>query len=171
MAINQSLLPEFDHEMGTTRRVLERVPEDKLGWKPHEKSFTFGRLAGHIAEMTGWGSTTLTSTEFDVAPPGSPAYQPHIPASTKEIMDKFDAGVKDLRAAIAGASDAALMEMWSLKMGGQTMFSMPRVAVLRSMIMNHIIHHRGQLSLYLRMNDVPVPAIYGPSADEQAPMG
>jgi uncharacterized damage-inducible protein DinB len=167
MSISQSLLPEFDQEAASTRRTLERVPGDKLDYQPHEKSMTMGRLAQHISEMPGWGATTLTSDEFDISPDGS-AYQPPPVGSPAEILAAFDKGVNDLRAALAATSDEALMKPWSLKMGGKTMFTMPKVAVVRGMIMNHIIHHRAQLGVYLRMNNIPVPAIYGPSADEGA---
>ncbi|MGA2580641.1 MAG: DinB family protein [Bryobacteraceae bacterium] len=168
MPMNQALLTEFDHEMANTRKALARVPEDKFGWKPHEKSMTLGRLATHIAEMPGWVSTTLESESFDFAPPGAPAYQPKTAGSRAEILELFDKNAAAARTALSGASDAQLMVPWTLLAGGKAVFSMPRVAVLRSMVMNHTIHHRGQLVVYLRLNDVPVPALYGPSADEQA---
>jgi uncharacterized damage-inducible protein DinB len=168
MPMSQALLPEFDHEMANTRKTLERVPEDKFGWKPHEKSMTMGRLATHVAEMVEWIPTTFESESFDFMPPGAPPYQPKNAASRAELLDKFDKGVSKARAAIAGASDAEMMTTWTLLGGGKTIFSMPRVAVLRGMVINHMIHHRGQLAVYLRLNDVPVPALYGPSADEQA---
>jgi uncharacterized damage-inducible protein DinB len=168
MPINQALLPEFDHEMANTRRALERVPEDKSGWKPHEKSMTLGRLATHVAELSSWVPTTLESESFDFAPPGAPPFQPKTAASRADLLEMFDKNVAAARAAIAAASDLQLMARWSLLNGGKTVFSMPRIAVLRSMVMNHMIHHRGQLAVYLRLNDVPVPALYGPSADEQA---
>lgn len=169
MPMSQALLPEFDHEMANTRKALERVPEDKFGWKPHEKSMTLGRLATHVAELTGWVPATLESESFDFAQrPGAPPFQPKTAASRAELLDLFDKNVAAARAAIGGASDAQLMVPWTLLDGGKTVFSMPRVAVLRSMVMNHTIHHRGQLAVYLRLNDVPVPALYGPSADEQA---
>ena len=166
MSISQSLLPEFDQETASTRKTLERVPADRLDYKPHEKSMTMGRLAQHIAEMTGWGSTTLTSDSFDIAPAGQPPYQPPPIVSVQKLLDDFDKGTADLRAALAAASDETMMKPWSLLAGGKPIFTMPRIAVLRSMIFNHLIHHRAQLGVYLRLNNVPVPSIYGPSADE-----
>lgn len=168
MPLNQALLPEFDNEIATTRRVLDRVPEDKFGWKPHDKSMPMGRLATHIAELIGWVPTTLESESLDFAPPGAPPYQPKIAATRAELMEMLDKNSAAARAAIAAASDADLMVQWTLFLGGKTMFSLPRIAVLRTMVMNHLIHHRGQLAVYLRLNDIPVPSIYGPSADEPA---
>lgn len=166
MALSAALLPEFDHEMATTRRALERVPEDKLGFQPHEKSMTMGRLATHIAEMPGWAIPTINQDSLDLAPPGAPPYQPVTKDTVAGILEYFDANVAAARTAIAAASDESLMQSWSLLMGGNALLTMPRIAVLRSMILNHVIHHRGQLSVYLRMNGALVPAIYGPSADE-----
>jgi uncharacterized damage-inducible protein DinB len=166
MALNQALLPEFDQEMANTRKTLERAPEDKFGWKPHEKSMTLGRLTGHLAEMPGWAAITVDKESFDVAPAGSPPPKAANPATRKEALDMFDNNVVQARAAIAGATDEQLMKTWTLLAGGKTIFSMPRIAVLRGMIMNHMIHHRAQLGVYLRLNDIPVPALYGPSADE-----
>jgi uncharacterized damage-inducible protein DinB len=166
MSISQALLPEFDHEVVTTRKVLDRVPEEKYGWKPHEKSFTAGRLASHIAEMGGWGSTTMTTEVFDFAPGGVPVTPALNAASKAELLDAYDKMMSETRAALAAASDADFMVNWTLQNNGQTLMTMPRVAVIRSFVMNHIVHHRGQLSVYLRLLDVPVPSIYGPSADE-----
>ena len=166
MTISEMLLPEFDQEMASTRKTLERVPEDKLDWKPHEKSMPLGRLAGHLAELCGWTAATLTQDRFDFQPPGAPPYQPFVPKSRKELLDAFDKGAKEARTAIAESSDEHLMKNWSLLSGGKTLMTMPRTAVLRSFVMNHVIHHRAQLGVYLRLNNVPVPSIYGPSADE-----
>jgi uncharacterized damage-inducible protein DinB len=166
MPISDALLSEFDHEMATTRRAMERVPSDKLSWKPHDKSMPLGRLTGHIAEMPGWAVPTIGETSLDIAPVGSAPYQPPTFTSTDEILAQFDRNVAAARAMIAGASDEHLMQPWSLLAGGKTIFTMPRAGVLRTMVMNHIIHHRGQLSVYLRLNEIPVPSIYGPSADE-----
>jgi uncharacterized damage-inducible protein DinB len=168
MPMSQALLPEFDHEMANTRKALERVPEDRFGWKPHDKSMTLGRLATHVAELTGWVLPTLESESFDWEQRPAALLAPKTAASRAKILELFDKNVATARAAIGGASDAQLMVLWSLLAGGRTIFSMPRIAVLRSMVMNHTIHHRGQLAVYLRLNDVPVPALYGPSADEQA---
>ncbi|MGO4885994.1 MAG: DinB family protein [Bryobacteraceae bacterium] len=153
--------------MASTRRTLERVPEDKYGWKPHEKSMTMGRLATHIAELAAWAPTTLETESLDFAPPGAPPYQPKTAGSRAELLAEFDKAVASAHAAIAAASDEQLSVNWTLLAGGHQIFSMPRIAVLRSMVMNHMIHHRGQLTVYLRLNDVPVPSLYGPSADEQ----
>jgi uncharacterized damage-inducible protein DinB len=166
MAINQALLGEFDHEMASARKSIERVPDDKFDWKPHSKSMTMGGLASHIAMIPSWAKMTLETPQFDVNPPGGePVQQPKL-KTRAEVLAFFDQGVPAARAAIAAASDETMMQPWTLLSGGKTVFSMPRVAVLRSMIMNHMIHHRAQLGVYLRMNDIPVPAIYGPSADE-----
>lgn len=164
MAIVDALLPEFDHEMTTTRKVLERVPDGKFDWKPHAKSFSLGALATHVATLPMWGEETLEHSEIDL-----PGVQPPLaPASKAELMATFDKHVAATRAALAGKTDAELMGMWTLKQGGKTIFSMPKTAVLRSFVVNHLIHHRGQLTVYLRLLDVPVPSIYGPSADESA---
>ncbi len=167
MAISQALLPEFDHEMATTRKTLERVPDEKWDWAPHSKSMKLGRLATHLAEAPGWAIPTIGRAELDLSPPGAPApYQPVSTSNRAEALAMFDKNVAEARTAIAGASDEHLFQTWSLLMGGKAVFTMPRVAVIRSMVLNHIIHHRGQLSVYLRLLDVPVPSIYGPSADE-----
>lgn len=166
MSIAQSLLPEFDQEMAGTRKTLERVPEDNLDWRPHEKSMTLAGLATHIANMVNWATITLTQDSFDVQPEGSEPYREAPINSRAELLEKFDNGLATARAALAATSDEAMMKDWSLLGGGKVLFTMPRVACLRGMIFNHIIHHRAQLCVYLRMNDVPVPALYGPSADE-----
>jgi uncharacterized damage-inducible protein DinB len=158
--------------LNTTRKwpkpetVLERCPEDKYDWKPHQKSFSMGSLATHLANMPGWGADTITKESFDISPPGAPPYKEEPLRSRKELLARFDKNVSAARAAIAGAADDLLLKPWSLLAGGKTIFTMPRIAVLRGMIMNHSIHHRAQLGVYLRLNDVPVPALYGPSADE-----
>ena len=166
MAINQALLPEFDQEMANTRKVLERVPDSNFAWKPHEKSMTLGRLAMHVAEIPDWAIETINRDSLDVQPPGAPPYQPTKVESRQQILDAFEKNVAGARAAIEGAEDAHLMQPWSLLMGGKTIFTMPRVAVLRTMVMNHGIHHRAQLGVYLRLNNIAVPGMYGPSADE-----
>jgi uncharacterized damage-inducible protein DinB len=160
------MLPEFDHEMANTRKTLERVPDDKFSWKPHEKSFPMGSLATHLANLPGWTNVTFDMDEFDMSPGGQALKAPEC-RSTKEVLETFDKNVKSARAAISAASDEALFGLWTLLADGNKVLSLPRVAVLRSFVMNHIIHHRAQLGVYLRLNDVPVPSIYGPSADEQ----
>jgi uncharacterized damage-inducible protein DinB len=167
MALNAALLPEFDHEMANTRKCLERVPDGKFDWKPHAKSLTLRQLALHLALIPNWAAETLEKASIDIAPPGAAPYQPPVVNSRKELLEVFDRDLPKARERLQAASDAQLMENWSLLAGGKTILSMPRVAVLRSMVMNHMIHHRGQLTVYLRLNDVPVPALYGPSADEQ----
>lgn len=166
MSIADSLLPEYDHELATTRRVLERVPEAEFGWKPHPKSMTLGQLAGHVASIPFWLSATIDTPFYDVTA-GDREASLEPPASRDVMLKQFDEKVRKARASLANASDAEMMAPWSLKQGGTVIFSMPRVAAVRSFVMNHMIHHRGQLSVYLRLKDVPVPAIYGPSADEQ----
>ena len=166
MGLKDALLPEFDHEMATTRRLLERVPDGEFEWKPHDKSMTLGRLAAHIANIPFWMSVTLETTvfELDSLPPES---QRHVPESQAAVLKDFDTKVGTARARLAAVLDAELLTPWTLKKGGQEMFTMPRISALRGFVMNHIIHHRGQLSVYLRLKNVPVPPIYGPTADEQ----
>ena len=163
MPMVDALLPEFDHEMSVTRKVLERVPGDKFEWKPHPKSMSFGALAQHVANLPLWGAMTLTKSELDLGgQPPSPA------PSHADLLAGFDQRVKETRALLAAMSDAELMVPWTLKRDGHTIFSMPKAAVWRSFVLSHLIHHRAQLSVYLRLNDVPVPSMYGPSADEGA---
>ena len=166
MAIKDALLPEFDHEMANTRKTLERFPENKSSWKPHEKSMTMGRLAGHLAELPGLVIPALTTESMDFMPPGGPPMKPTIATSTAELLALFDKNIAAARATLAAATDEQMMTQWTLMAGGKTIFSLPRVAVIRGMVLNHVIHHRGQFSVYLRLNDIPVPSIYGPSADE-----
>ena len=165
MALKDSLLPEYDHEMGTTRRLLERVPEADFAWKPHEKSFALGHLAGHISNIPHWVDIMLDGSSFDVAAAGGDA-RPTPPASVADLLATFDANVKRARAKLDEQPDPALFAPWSLLSNGQVVFTMPKIAVLRSFVMNHLIHHRGQLSVYLRLRNVPLPSIYGPTADE-----
>jgi uncharacterized damage-inducible protein DinB len=167
MSLAQTLLPEFDNEMKTTRRLLERVPEEKMGWQPHEKSMTLGRLASHLAELASLGATVLTTEFRDIAPAcGSPGKRLDS-RSRQEVLDVFDANVTKSRAALAEAEDAAFAQTWTLRAGDHVIFSLPRAGAIRTMLLSHVIHHRGQLSVYLRLTDTPVPSIYGPSADEQ----
>jgi uncharacterized damage-inducible protein DinB len=165
MAIADAFLPEFDREMGLTRRVLERVPDGQFAWKPHEKSMTLGRLAEHLAELPGWAKVSVLQDGIDMTTGRPPDYVP--PATRAAVLEMFDRTVAEARAAIAGRTDAELMAPWTLKAAGKEIFTMPKAAVLRSFVMNHVIHHRGQMSVYLRLQNVPVPSIYGPSADEQ----
>ena len=165
MPLSQSLLPEFDHEMANTRKTLERIPDDKLDWKPHAKSFAMGELATHVANLPSWVGLTVAADSFDMAPGGVPLKAP-LAASIADVLASFDKNVTAAREAIAGAADEHLFKPWTLLSGGNAVMSLPRIAVLRSFVMNHIIHHRAQLGVYLRLNDLPVPSIYGPSADE-----
>ncbi len=165
MAIKDALLPEYDHEMGSTRRLLERVPEADFSWKPHERSYTLGQLAGHLANIPNWIPYTCDYAIFDVTSIGDAA-RPKDPVSVAELLATFDANVKKGRNKIDEQTDASLMGMWTFKQAEHEIFTMPKVSVLRSFIMNHTIHHRGQLTVYLRLRNVPLPAIYGPSADE-----
>jgi uncharacterized damage-inducible protein DinB len=168
MAIADALLPEYDHEIATTRTLLERVPDGKPAWKPHAKSMELGRLSMHIAELPTWVGNTLKKTELDVAPVDPSQRAVSKPFTTTQAMvADFDAHAKAARAVIAATPDEAFFVPWSLKKAGHVEMTMPRIAVLRSFVMNHLIHHRGQLSVYLRLNDVPVPSIYGPTADTQ----
>lgn len=167
MKIAESVLPEFDQEMANTRKVLERTPADKFAWKPHPKSFAMGPLAAHIANMAEWASLTLQQDSFDFAPPGEPPYETPKFTSTEALVASFDKSVANARSALTATDDAKMLAPWSLMAGGKILMTMPRAAVLRTFVMNHIIHHRAQLGVYLRMNDIPVPALYGPSADEQ----
>jgi len=166
MAIRDSILPEFSHEMATARKTLERVPEGNPDWAPHPRSMKMGRLAGHIAELPGLIATALSQESLDFRPPGAPPRVPYVMTTREALLQGFDKNVSAASAAIAGASDEALMKPFTLSAGGKVIFVLPRVAVVRSFVLNHVIHHRGQLSVYLRMNEVPVPSIYGPSADE-----
>ena len=163
MAIVDALLPEFDHEMAVTRKVLERVDEVQFGWKPHEKSMSLGRLATHVAEIPRWGHTILDEPEFNMV---DGEFRPSVAATTAEVLDLFDRQVKTIRGILGAKTDAELMSTWTFKQNGQELFAMPRAAAWRSWIMNHLIHHRGQLSVYLRQTGSKVPGIYGPSADE-----
>lgn len=149
--------------MAGTRKSLERVPEGKTDWQPHPKSMTLGRLAGHLAELPTWVVETMQRDELSL----DGQYTPFISSSPKELLAMFDAKVAEARALISEATDEQLMKPWSLIVRGQKVFTMPKIAVIRGMVMNHIIHHRGQLTVYLRLNDVPVPSLYGPSADER----
>ena len=166
MGLSESLLPEFDHEMANTRKTLERVPMDKSDWKPHAKSMAMGGLATHVGNIPTWVNYTIDQDSLDLAPGGEPLPQAEVAKSREELLAAFDENIGKARAAIAGASDAELFKPWTLLSNGNNILTMPKVAVLRSFVMNHLIHHRAQLGVYLRLNDVPVPSIYGPSADE-----
>jgi uncharacterized damage-inducible protein DinB len=164
MTIAELLLPEFDQEMTATRRVLERVPEDKFAWKPHAKSSSMGDLASHVVNMLLWTVDTMDKTEFDLDSV-TPEEMNKAAKTHAELLAWFDANVSKARAALA-KSDADYQVPWTLRKGSQVFFTLPRYTCVRSFCLNHIVHHRAQLTVYLRENDVPVPGLYGPSADE-----
>lgn len=164
MPLIDSLLPEFDREMGLTRRVLERAPDGQFEWRPHPTSVTLGRLAEHLAEMPLWATMTMTQSELDMATPRPADYRR--PETRAGVLAMFDANLKAGRGNLAGKIDGELMAPWKLKAGGKEVFTMPKIAVMRNFVLNHMIHHRGQFTVYLRMLGVPVPSIYGPSGDE-----
>jgi uncharacterized damage-inducible protein DinB len=163
MSIAETLLPEFDQEMATTRRLLERVPSDKGAWKPHQKSFPLAHLAQLISGMPGWITNMLSQTSLNLA--GLPGYSQE---KTETLLAAFDQHVKQARAALAASKDADYQVPWSLKHGDRVIMTLPRAAAVRGTI-SHLVHHRGQLTVYLRLLDVPIPPIYGPTADEGMP--
>jgi len=162
MNLADGILTELSAEAATTRRLLERVPAQHLTWKPHDKSMSLGRLATHIAEIPGWVSTILDTDGFDV---GASKYTPHTAGSVAELLTTFDKNVPMAEAAIRRQTPDKLSAMWRITRQGQVMLELPRMGVIRTLLLNHLIHHRGQLSVYLRLKDVPLPAIYGPTAD------
>ena len=162
MPFSQTLLPEFDEEMKNTRKLLECVPDATLDYQPHPKSMTLGRLATHVAELPSWTAFTIDQDVLDM----QPEFKPPLAQSRKELLEIFDKGVAEARGKIDGASDEHWRQTWTFKIAGQTMMSMPRSSVMRSVIMNHLIHHRAQLGVFLRLKDVAIPGMYGRSADE-----
>lgn len=165
MNLVDMLLPEYDRELGTTRRLIERVPEVDFSWKPHPKSWTLHELVAHLSQIPYWGEVTLTTDSLDLALAEPPPSR-DTPSTVAEILAAFDQRVLTTRMALASRSNAELMAPWTLRRGKEQLFTMPKVAVFRSLVMNHLIHHRGQLSVYLRERNVPIPPIYGPTADE-----
>jgi uncharacterized damage-inducible protein DinB len=166
MAYAEALLPEFDQEMANTRKVLERVPDDKLDWQAHPKSHTIGWNANHLADIPHWMVAVLTTTELDIAPVGGEPYASPKLTSRQAILDLFDKNVADARKALTEVKDGDVGSPWTLSQGGKPIFTLPRAAMIRGYILNHIIHHRAHLCVYLRLNDIPVPGMYGPSGDE-----
>ena len=163
MTMSEMLLPEFDHEMRTTRTVLERTPARDAAWRPHPKSTALGDLALHLATIPAWLVPVLKQTELDLAPkPGTapPAFE-----SVEKLLAMFDENVRTARAALAEAADADFGVPWTLKAGGTTVFAMPRGPVVRAFVLSHMVHHRAQLMVYFRLRDVPLPRVYGPTAD------
>ena len=165
MTIAEMLLPEFDREVAATRKTLERVPDDRFDWRPHEKSTTMGGLTTHLSNLLSWAVHAIEKDSIDIAPGGVPVRAEPV-RSAAEAVEIFDRNAAAARSAIAGADDARMAGTWTLFANGNRIFAQPRAGVLRGMVMNHMIHHRAQLGVYLRLNDVPVPAVYGPSADE-----
>jgi uncharacterized damage-inducible protein DinB len=163
MNLIDPVLSELTHEAGTTRRLLERVPAPRLAWAPHQKSMSLGRLATHIAEIPGWVGSIVEQDEFDI---GTSGYVPPTLATVSEIVAMFDKNLAMATESLKRQGNERLLANWQLKKNGQLVVQMPRLAMIRSFLMNHLIHHRGQLSVYLRLHDVPLPSIYGPTADE-----
>lgn len=166
MNIIEPMVMELKQEAQTTRRYLERIPHDKLGWKPHAKSMSMGQLASHLCETCMWVGALLDTEELVFDPE---QYQPFHAKTRVELLDAFDKNIALALEKMEGQSDEAMMQVWRMRSPDRVFFEMPRMAVLRAMILNHLVHHRGQLSVYLRLNDVTVPATYGPSADEESP--
>ena len=163
MNISGALIAEMEQEAKTTRTCLERIPADKYAWKPHDKSMEFGKLASHIAEMFSWTGATLQHPELDFS---KMDYKPFEPQSSEELLEFFDKNVAEAIDVLKNTGDDVFLENWTLRNGEAVYFTMPKIATMRSFVLNHIVHHRGQLSVYLRLNDIAVPQIYGPSADE-----
>ncbi len=167
MSFNDSYIAIFDHEAKSTRKMLERIPVDKFDWVPHAKSMKLGTLGVHIASLPHRVKMVLTFDEFDAKSPAAAAARPPAPATTQELVDQWDRHMTEMRSSVSAATEEQLAGTFTLKSGEQVIFSAPRKVVLRGFILNHMIHHRGELSVYLRLLDIPVPSIYGPSADEK----
>ena len=163
MTLGQTLAAELKHEAVSTRKMLERVPENKFDWQPHEKSMNLGRLASHVAEISHWVNAALTQDELDFATSG---YKPQTANSARDLVEIFNKTVGEATELLENVSDEDIMRKWRLRNGEKIILDLPKIAVIRSMVLNHLIHHRGQLSVYLRLNDVPLPSVYGPTADE-----
>jgi uncharacterized damage-inducible protein DinB len=160
----EAFIVEFDHEMAATRRVLERAPDAAFGWSPHARSFSLGGLASHLAQLPHWGRQILDAESYDLA---GATGQPEPKATRAEVLEMFDRHVGEVRRALAAGSDAELAAPWTLKRGSHIVLSMPRIAALRRFLLHHVIHHRGQMTVYLRLLEVAVPPLYGPTADER----
>jgi uncharacterized damage-inducible protein DinB len=166
MTYAETILPEFDHEMANTRKVLERIPDDKFDWRAHPKSNTIGWNANHLADLPHWIVATLTTPSLDIAPVGGERYPFPKQTSRQGILDLYDHNVAKAREALAAVTNEEIGQNWTLLQAGNPIFTMPRAAVVRSVVLNHIIHHRAHLCVYLRLNDIPVPGMYGPSGEE-----
>ena len=163
MSLHDTLLADFDHEMAVTRKVLERLPDAAFAWKPHERSFGLGGLASHIAQIPHWGEAILDRESYDLATRGPRAPEQ---TTTAGVLAVFDAHVAAVRHRLLERTDAQLLATWTLRRNGQAVMSMPRLAALRNFMLHHLIHHRWQLTVYLRIQNVPLPPLYGPTADE-----
>jgi uncharacterized damage-inducible protein DinB len=163
MPINQSLLQELEHESANTRKILQRVPEKHFDWKPHEKSYTLGRLASHVADLTKFFSVVVTTKELDFSKRG---YQQTNPSTSAELMQIFEDNLAKAKQDLQNATDDVFTQSWKLRSGEHIIFESPKIAALRTIAINHVIHHRGQLTVYLRLLNIPLPGIYGPTADE-----
>lgn len=168
MPLIDALLPEFDREMGLTRKVLDRVPDGQFDWRPHPTSVTIGRLAEHLAEMPLWATTTMAQGGIDIMTPRPADYQS--PATRAAVLAMFDANLKVARTHLVNKTDGEFDAPWKLIAGGKEVFTMPKASVMRAFVLNHMVHHRGQMTVCLRMLGVPIPSIYGPSGDERPPM-
>lgn len=162
----QSLLAEYDHLAKNARKTVERIPDDKFGWKPHEKSFSMGDLASHLVNIQTWLNVTLDMDEFDMHPTEGEEFIPPKASNKEELLEMFDKNFEEGKKCLSETPDEKLDDNWSLLSGGNVLFTMPKVAVVRNFVLNHMIHHNAQLGMYLRLNDIPVPATFGPSADE-----
>lgn len=166
MTLKDALLPEFDHEMGTTRKLLERIPLERRAWQPHSKSMTLDALVGHLVSLPNWVSFIIERDEFDLAE--SSALDGLSVESVPALLQAFDQNVAAARGRLASRTDGELLAPWTLRRSGQELFTVPKLSVFKMFLLNHLIHHRGQLSVYLRLLDVPIPSIYGPSADDDS---
>ncbi len=163
MNLIEPIIAELQQEAATTRKLLERVPQDQFSWKPHEKSMTLGQLAAHVADLYSFTAPITTQDELDFA---GGSYEPFVPADMKELLERFDKNVAESVRMLETQTDDRLLAAWRMRSGEQVFFEMPRITVIRSFMLNHIVHHRGQLSVYLRLRNVPLPPMYGPTADE-----
>lgn len=168
--IATALVAEFDQEIATTRKLLERTPFAAVSWKPHPKSMSLGQLAGHLAEIPSWGGPILQLAELDIAPVGGPAYTPPTFDSLDALVALLDRNAAEARPVLAAMTDEEFQLPWTMLVGGVRAFTSPRIGVVRTWVLNHLVHHRGQFSVYLRLQDVPLPGIYGPSADDPGSM-
>ncbi len=166
MRIGQAMIPEYDMEMAGTRKVLERIPDELLDWRIHERSNTVGWVANHLAEIPHWMDMAINHDSLDVEPVGGEPYRSPSDATIELILARFDRNVAEARALLESVEDQVLHSPWRLLKGGEELMTMPRLAVVRTWVLNHSIHHRGHLCVYLRVNDIPVPGLYGPSADD-----